>query len=431
MQLEIKVPSVGESVTEATLAQWYKKDGDQVRKGELLFVLETDKVTLEIEAEAGGVLQISKSEGETIPIGAVVGTIDTEAAPEAPEEPTPAEEKEPTAAEAEKPAPPKAEKPPPAPPAERPPAAPRPEIPLAAKSSLPPSVRRLMAEKNLDVSKISGTGPGGRITKGDVLLYLEQAAVAVPSEVPAARPSVTQEVAPVSDESITRKPMSQIRQRIAARLVEAKQNTAMLTTFNEIDMTRVQEIRAHYKEPFQKKYGVRLGIMSFFIRACVEALMEFPELNAYIENKDIIYHDYYHLGVAIGAERGLVVPVIRHADKLSFAQLEHAIIDYVKKIQENRLELADLEGGTFTITNGGVFGSLLSTPILNIPQSGILGMHKIEARPVIINGEIAVRPMMYVALTYDHRIVDGRQAVTFLVRVKEFIEEPDRIMIEI
>jgi 2-oxoglutarate dehydrogenase E2 component (dihydrolipoamide succinyltransferase) len=213
--------------------------------------------------------------------------------------------------------------------------------------------------------------------------------------------------------------------------VEAKQNTAMLTTFNEIDMTRVQEIRAHYRESFQKKYGIRLGIMSFFIKACVEALVEFPELNAYIENKDIIYHNYYHLGVAIGAERGLVVPVIRNADKLSFAQLEQAIIDYVKKIQENRLQLADLEGGTFTITNGGVFGSLLSTPILNIPQSGILGMHKIENRPVVSDGEVVVRPMMYVALTYDHRVVDGRQAVTFLVRIKEFIEEPDRIMIEI
>ena len=316
MQLEIKVPSVGESVTEATLAQWYKKDGDLVRKGELLFVLETDKVTLEIEAEADGVLQISKSEGETIPIGAVVGTIDRSAAPEAAEERAPAEEKEVTPAEAEKPAPPKLEKPPPAPPAERPPAAPRAEIPSAARPSLPPSVRRLVAEKNLDVSKVTGTGPGGRITKGDVLLYLEQAAVAVPSEIPVPHPALSQEVAPALEESITRKPMSQIRQRIAARLVEAKQNTAMLTTFNEIDMTRVQEIRTHYKESFQKKYGVRLGIMSFFIKACVEALMEFPELNAYIENKDIIYHNYYHLGVAIGGERGLVVPVIRDVDKL-------------------------------------------------------------------------------------------------------------------
>ena len=419
MLLEIKVPSVGESVTEATLAQWYKKDGDQVRKGELLFVLETDKVTLEIEAEADGLLKIVKSEGETIPIGGVVGTIDRSAAPAEAEEVAPAEAKEPP--------PP----PPQAPAAQPPPKKPPAEIPLAAKPALPPSVRRLVAEKSLDPSRIKGTGPGGRITKGDVILYLEQAAVAVPSAVPAPQPSLPREVTPAIEESITRKPMSQIRQRIAARLVEAKQNTAMLTTFNEIDMTRVQEIRAHYKDAFHKKYGVRLGIMSFFIKACVEALMEFPELNAYIENKDIIYHNYYHLGVAIGAERGLVVPVIRDADKLSFAQLEQAIIDYVKKIQENRLELADLEGGTFTITNGGVFGSLLSTPILNIPQSGILGMHKIENRPVVLEGEIVVRPMMYVALTYDHRIVDGRQAVTFLVRIKEFIEEPDRIMIEI
>ncbi len=264
-----------------------------------------------------------------------------------------------------------------------------------------------------------------------MILYLEQAAPAEPSVAAVTQPALPQEVAPAIDKGITRKPMSQIRQRIAARLVEAKQNTAMLTTFNEIDMTRVQEIRSHYKEAFQKKYGVRLGIMSFFIKACVEALMEFPELNASIEGKDIVYHNYYHLGVAIGAERGLVVPVIRYADKLSFAQLEQAILDYVAKIQENRLELADLEGGTFTITNGGVFGSLLSTPILNIPQSGILGMHKIENRPVVLDGQIIVRPIMYVALTYDHRIVDGRQAVTFLVRIKEFIEEPDRIMIEI
>ena len=424
MLLEIKVPSVGESVSEATLAQWYKKDGDQVRKGEILFVLETDKVTLEIEAEADGILQISKSEGETIPIGGVVGTIDTEAVPEAAEEPAPPEAEE-------EPVPAEAETEPPAPPAKAPSAEPSPKIPLAAKPALLPSVRRLVAEKNLDVSKITGTGPGGRVTKGDVILYLEQAAVSAPSDLPAPQSSLPREVAPAVEESIIRKPMSQIRQRIAARLVEAKQNTAMLTTFNEIDMTRVQEIRAHYRESFQKKYGIRLGIMSFFIRACVEGLMEFPELNAYIEDKDIIYHNYYHLGVAIGAERGLVVPVIRDADKLSFAQSEQAIIDYVKKIQENRLQLADLEGGTFTITNGGVFGSLLSTPILNIPQSGILGMHKIETRPVVSDGEVVVRPMMYVALTYDHRVVDGRQAVTFLVRIKEFIEEPDRIMIEI
>jgi 2-oxoglutarate dehydrogenase E2 component (dihydrolipoamide succinyltransferase) len=225
--------------------------------------------------------------------------------------------------------------------------------------------------------------------------------------------------------------MSRIRQRIAARLLEAKQNTAMLTTFNEIDMSRVQAMRARYQDAFQKKYGVKLGYMSFFIKACLEALQEFPEINGSIEDQDMVYHNYYHIGVAIGGERGLVVPVIRYVDRLSFAELERAILDYVNKIKENRLELADLEGGTFTITNGGVYGSLLSTPILNMPQSGILGMHKIEARPVVVDDQIVIRPMMYVALTYDHRIVDGRQAVTFLVRIKQFIEDPERIMMEV
>lgn len=416
MKLEIKVPSVGESVTEATLSQWYKKDGDLVGKSEPLFVLETDKVTLEIEAEADGVLSIRVSEGETVAIGTVVGTIDTAAAPEVVEKPVPEDVTEIAPA---------------APPPEPPPIEPAVEIPLAAKPVLAPSVRRLVAEKNLDVSKIAGTGPGGRITKGDVILYLEHAVPAAPPAVAVTQPAQPHEVTPRPDEQITRKPMSRIRQRIATRLLEAKQNTAMLTTFNEIDMARVKEIRAHYQDAFQKKYGVRLGFMSFFIKACVEALMEFPELNGSIEGKDIVYHNYYHIGVAIGGERGLVVPVIRHADKLSFAQLEQDIIDYVNKIQENKLELADLEGGTFTITNGGVFGSLLSTPILNMPQSGILGMHKIEDRPMVLDGKVVVRPMMYVALTYDHRIVDGRQAVTFLVRIKEFIEDPERIMMEV
>jgi len=418
MLLDIKVPSVGESVTEATLAQWYKKDGDMVGKDEPLFVLETDKVTLEIEAEADGVLKITAQEGETVAIGAVVGTIDTEAAPEIVEEPPPPEVVEPVPA-----APP--------PPSEPLVAEPPKEIPLAAvQPVLAPSVRRLVAENNLDVARIPATGPGGRVTKGDVILYLEQAAVAAPPQ-PVAEAAPLSEIAPPPEEGITRKPMSRIRQRIATRLLEAKQNTAMLTTFNEIDMARVKEIRAHYQDAFQKKYGVRLGFMSFFIKACVEALMEFPELNGSIEGKDIVYHNYYHIGVAIGGERGLVVPVIRNADKLSFAQLEQDIIDYVNKIQENKLELADLEGGTFTITNGGVFGSLLSTPILNMPQSGILGMHKIEDRPMVLDGKVVVRPMMYVALTYDHRIVDGRQAVTFLVRIKEFIEDPERIMMEV
>ena len=253
-----------------------------------------------------------------------------------------------------------------------------------------------------------------------------------PPAAPAAAPVGSEPAKPVAvAETISRKPMSPIRRRIAARLLEAKHSTAMLTTFNEIDMSNLMAIRKQYKEAFKQKYGVNLGMMSSFIRACVEALKELPQINAFIDGKDFIEHHYYHIGVAVGSDRGLVVPVIRHADQLSFAGLEQAIVDYVKKIQENRLELADLEGGTFTISNGGVYGSLLSTPILNTPQSAILGMHKIEKRPVVIDDEVVIRPMMYVALSYDHRIVDGREAVTFLKRIKEFVENPERMMMEI
>jgi 2-oxoglutarate dehydrogenase E2 component (dihydrolipoamide succinyltransferase) len=308
--------------------------------------------------------------------------------------------------------------------------------PAIAELPLAPAVRRLVAERNLDPTRISGTGPGGRLTKGDVVLYLESyaspgsAGRPDASAVPAAsEPEPAPSIA--AAESISRKPMSPIRRRIAARLLEAKHSTAMLTTFNEIDMSNVMAIRKQYKEAFKQKYGVNLGMMSFFIKASVEALKEISQINAFIDGRDIIEHHYYHIGVAVGSERGLVVPVIRHADQLSFAGLEQAIVDYVKKIQENRLELADLEGGTFTISNGGVYGSLLSTPILNTPQSAILGMHKIEKRPVVIDDEIVIRPMMYVALSYDHRIVDGREAVTFLKRIKEFVENPERMMMEI
>jgi 2-oxoglutarate dehydrogenase E2 component (dihydrolipoamide succinyltransferase) len=303
-----------------------------------------------------------------------------------------------------------------------------------------PSVRRLIAEKNLDPAQIAGTGPGGRITKSDVLLYLESgrapvAAATSSQSTTAESGAPSTEMPPakavVAEELASRKPMSPIRQRIAARLLEAKHSTAMLTTFNEIDMANVMDMRRQYKETFKQKYGVGLGFMSFFIKASIEALKEFSQINAFVDGKDIIEHHYYHIGVAIGSERGLVVPVIRHADGLSFAGLEQAIVNYVKKIDENRLELADLEGGTFTISNGGVYGSLLSTPILNTPQSAILGMHKIEKRPVVIDDEVVIRPMMYVALSYDHRIVDGREAVTFLKRIKECVENPERIMMEI
>jgi len=406
MQIEIKIPSVGESVKEAVLAQWYKQSGESVHKDEAILVIETDKVTLEVVAESDGVLTITIPEGETVAIGTVVGFIDTEAAsavPPKPESP-PAETK----------APPENSKSG---------FVPQPNL----LNIYSPSVRRLIAEKKIDASKITGTGPGGRITKGDVLLYLEKSPKVQKPSPPGDLPlkSVS------TQEEITRKAMTPIRKRIAARLLESKQNTAMLTTFNEIDMSRAMAIRNQYKDIFQKKHGVSLGFMSFFVKACVEALKEIPEINAFIEGGDVVYHHYCHVGVAIGAERGLVVPVIRYADRLGFAGIEKAIIDYVAKIKENRLELADLEGGTFTVSNGGVYGSLLSTPILNIPQSGILGMHKIEKRPVVVDEEIVIRPMMYVALSYDHRIVDGREAVTFLKRIKECVENPERMMMEI
>jgi 2-oxoglutarate dehydrogenase E2 component (dihydrolipoamide succinyltransferase) len=408
MKLEIKIPSVGESVQEAVLVEWYKKDGDNIQKDEPLFVVETDKVTLEIVAEASGVLKILISEGETVDIGALVGTIDTEAAPAPPVEP-------------EEPAVPVAEE-----------AYMEPE-PAYVRQILSPAVRRLVAERNIDVTAIAGTGPGNRVTKGDVLLYLEQTPQGAPGmkDVAVVGSEISAQPTLPLAEDVTRKPMSPIRQRIASRLLEAKQKTAMLTTFNEIDMSRTMAMRALFKEPFKEKYGISLGFMSFFIKAGIEALKEFPEINAFVEGNEIVFHNYHHIGIAIGTGRGLVVPVIRNADVLSSAELEQAIVDYVDKIKNNRLELADLEGGTFTITNGGVFGSLLSTPILNTPQSGILGMHKIEKRPVVVDDEVQIRPMMYVALSYDHRIVDGREAVRFLVKIKECIENPELIMMEI
>jgi len=416
MSLEIKIPSVGESVQEAVLAEWFKQDGEPVSKDEPLFVIETDKVTLEVVAEADGVLTILVPAGETVAIGAVVGSlepVDTAAAPATPPVEAP-QQPEKTAPSAPAPA---------APPPQVPkaPAVPADGIPLA------PSVRRLIAEKNLDAAKIQGSGPGGRISKGDVLLYLENAPAGIPEAPDATAISPGMPAAAMEE----RKPMTPIRKRIAERLLESKQNTAMLTTFNEIDMSRAMQIRSLYKEAFSKRHGVNLGFMSFFVKACVEALKEVPEINAFIDGHDIIYHNYQHIGVAVGTERGLVVPVIRHAERMSFAQVEQAIVDYVAKIKENRLELADLEGGTFTVSNGGVYGSLLSTPILNMPQSGILGMHKIEKRPVVVDDQIVIRPMMYVALSYDHRIVDGKGAVTFLKRVKEFVENPERMALEV
>jgi 2-oxoglutarate dehydrogenase E2 component (dihydrolipoamide succinyltransferase) len=300
------------------------------------------------------------------------------------------------------------------------------------KNLLYPSVRRLVSEKNIDIRKIKGTGPKEKITKGDVILYLESQDAdkrTVSKEKEVSEPDKTTDEP--SGEQIERIPMSPIRRRIAGRLLESKQNTAMLTTFNEIDMSRVMNIRSRFKEKFKDIHGIDLGFMSFFTKATVSALKEFPEINASIEGSDIIYHKYYHIGIAIGTGKGLVVPILKHVDRLSYGGIEQAIVDFVNKVKEKRLEISDMEGGTFTITNGGVFGSLMSTPILNYPQSGILGMHKVEKRPVVIDDEIVIRPMMYVALSYDHRIVDGREAVMFLRRIKDFIEDPERILLEI
>ncbi|MFW5901633.1 MAG: 2-oxoglutarate dehydrogenase complex dihydrolipoyllysine-residue succinyltransferase [Thermodesulfobacteriota bacterium] len=443
MQVELKVPEVGESVKEAILAEWYKKEGEHVEKDEPVFVIETDKVTLEVPAEESGVLHILVAEGENVEIGTVVGTLETEAAErkapqkaEAPAAPAPEDAAE--ASEAGK----KAAKPPEqekekAP--EKPPARASKEPSPDSEEILMPSVRRLIREHDLDAAHIQGSGPGGRITKGDVLLYLESGAAGAKAKPQTAEDAGTggkPETAPSaseagSDEPVTRKRMSPIRKRIAEHLLAAKQETAMLTTFNEIDMSRVMAIRDRYKDGFYKKYDTRLGFMSFFIKAVVAALKELPQINARIEGDEIIYYHYYHIGIAIGAEKGLVVPVIRHADRKSFAELESEIVSFAAKVKENRLELSELEGGTFSITNGGIYGSLLSTPILNMPQSAILGMHKIEERPVAIDGEVVIRPMMYVAVSYDHRIVDGKDAVTFLRRIKEFVENLERIMMEI
>jgi 2-oxoglutarate dehydrogenase E2 component (dihydrolipoamide succinyltransferase) len=431
--IDLKIPEVGESIREALLAQWLKREGETVRKDEVVFVIETDKVTLEVSSPADGVLRILVPEGQTVPIGAVVGKIEgslVEKGAERAEKPPEREERPPAAEvgkDAAPPVPPVIEQPPPG-------LSVPPEPAAAAKPIISPAVRRLAEERGVDLLAVAPTGPGERITEGDVLLFAEQH---VPEKLPDRLPkpgytpagAASGPVAAPGEETV-RKPMSPIRQRIAARLLEARQSTAMLTTFNEIDMSRAQALRRQLGEEFRQKHGVRLGIMSFFLKASVAALKDMPIVNAFIEGNEIVYHNYYHIGVAIGAERGLVVPVIRNADFLGFAAIEMAIADFAGKVQENRLTVSDLEGGTFTITNGGVFGSLLSTPILNPPQSAILGMHKIEDRPVAVGAQVVIRPMMYVALSYDHRLIDGREAVLFLRKIKDLVENPERIMME-
>ncbi len=427
MTVEIKVPAMGESVTEATVARWFKKEGEAVTRDEPLLELETDKVTVEVPAPADGSLEsISVKEGDTVQVGALLGAIaeGVKGTPSA----TPA--KNPQAA-APKPAAPKAEAPKPAPKAEAPKPAPVAAAPKPAPSpdgvAVMPSVRRIAAESGVDPATVAGSGRDGRVTKGDMLEALEARAAERPRPAPAPVHSGPRARADREE----RVAMSRLRKTIALRLKESQNTAAQLTTFNEVDMSHVMALRAEYKDSFEKKHGVRLGFMGFFVKACIAALKDLPNVNAEIEGDDVVYKNYYDIGVAVSTERGLVVPVVRDADLLSLAGIESKIHDYGLRARDNKLKLDELQGGTFTITNGGVFGSLMSTPILNSPQSGILGMHKIQPRPVAIDDKVEIRPMMYLALSYDHRLVDGREAVTFLVRVKENLEDPQRLLLDI
>ncbi|MBN9587852.1 MAG: dihydrolipoamide succinyltransferase [Alphaproteobacteria bacterium 64-11] len=403
MTVEIKVPAMGESVTEATVSKWFKKEGDAVKRDEPLLELETDKVTVEVPSPAEGAIEsIAAQAGATVTVGALLGAI--------------AEGK---ASAAAKPAAAKAEAPKPAP-------TPAP-APSASRADAPamPSAQRIAAESGIATSTVAGTGRDGRVTKGDMLAALQSRA-GQPAPVAAAP------AGPRANEAREeRVPMSRLRRTIAARLKESQNTAAQLTTFNEVDMSHVMALRSTYKDVFEKKHGVKLGFMGFFTKAVVAALKELPNVNAEIEGDNIVYKNYYDIGIAVSTERGLVVPVVRDADHLSLAGIEKAIADFGARARDNKIKLEELQGGTFSITNGGVFGSLMSTPILNSPQSGILGMHKIQPRPMAIGDKIEIRPMMYLALSYDHRIVDGREAVTFLVKVKENLEDPQRMILEV
>ena len=425
---EIRVPTLGESVTEATIGRWFKKAGDAVRADEALAELETDKVTLEVNAPAAGVLaEIVAKEGETVGPGALLGQIAEGAA-------APAKSGE-TAGKS--PAP----KPAPAPAAPAPKSASAPAAPAPAATTMPPapSAAKIAVEQGIDVAQVPGSGKRGQALKSDVVQFAaRQAAAPQPAqegrvqELPAqeARIEAPPPRVPVPQEDARREErvkMTRLRQTIARRLKEAQNTAAMLTTFNEVDMSALIELRKRYKEAFEKRHGVKLGFMGFFVKACCQALEEIPAVNAEIDGTDIIYKRFCHIGVAVGTEKGLVVPVVRDADRLSLAEIEKTIAELGRKAREGALDIADLQGGTFTISNGGVYGSLMSTPILNAPQSGILGMHKIQERPVVVDGKIEARPMMYLALSYDHRVVDGKEAVTFLVRVKELLEDPARL----
>jgi len=410
---EIRVPTLGESVTEATIGKWFKQPGDAVAVDEPLVELETDKVTIEVPAPAAGVLSdIAAKDGETVAVGAILGQIKEGAGAPA------AAAKTATAAK-------------PAAAASPPPPAPAP-TPPSATPPLAPSVRRIAAESGIDTATIAGSGKDGRVIKGDMLAAIERAA-AQPMPVAAAAAAVQVRAPSPADDAAReeRVRMTRLRQTIARRLKDAQNTAAMLTTFNEVDMGDVMTLRSQYRDLFEKKHGVKLGFMGFFVRACVQALKEIPAVNAEIDGTDIIYKNYYHIGIAVGTERGLVVPVVRDCDMKSLAEIERAITDFGRRARDGALKIEEMQGGTFSITNGGIYGSLMSTPILNAPQSGILGMHKIQDRPMVVAGKVEVRPMMYLALSYDHRIVDGREAVTFLVRVKECLEEPARLVLDL
>jgi 2-oxoglutarate dehydrogenase E2 component (dihydrolipoamide succinyltransferase) len=407
MSVEIKVPAVGESVTEATVGSWLKKSGDFVKRNDVLLTLETDKASVEVVAENDGILTITTPQGETVAIGAVVGKIEPGAAPAAKAEPPATKSQAPT-----------------------PKSAPSATTSGGGDASmhLSPAVRRIVDEKQIDPKTVSGTGKDGRLTKKDVL-DIQPKTLVIPE--PMKAPATSEKKAVQSAGSIDRVPMTTIRKKIAERLVHAQQTAAILTTFNEVDMTAVMDIRAKYKDQFEKKHNVKLGFMGFFVKACIQALKEFPAVNASIDGTDILYKNFFNIGVAVSTPKGLVVPVIRNADQLTLAEIEAAIGEFGTKAKDGKITVDDMADGTFTISNGGVFGSLMSTPILNPPQSGILGMHKIQKRPVAIGDNVVVRPMMYLALSYDHRMIDGRESVSFLVRLKECIEDPSRILMEI
>jgi len=416
MATEIRVPALGESVTEATIGRWFKKPGELVRADEPIVELETDKVTLEVNAPASGVLaEIIAKDGETVGVGALLGQIGDGAAVA----PLKAETKSEAKAETKPVAPP----PSPAPAAA--PVSPR-EMPAS------PAAAKIAADHGFDPAVVEGSGKRGQVLKGDVLATIAKLPAPVPTPAPAPAPLPLRTPAPIiAEDREERVPMTRLRQTIARRLKDAQNTAAMLTTFNEVDMTQVMALRARHKDAFEKKHGAKLGFMGFFVKACVGALKEVPSVNAEIDGPDIIYKNYYHLGVAVGTDKGLVVPVVHDCDKLSVAAIEKTIAGLGQRARAGQLKIEEMQGGTFTITNGGVYGSLMSTPILNAPQSGILGMHKIQERPVAISGKIEIRPMMYLALTYDHRLVDGREAVTFLVRVKEALEDPARLVLDI